>query len=158
MHHRQGYLDGEDQKTLISFVLYGDPLAQPQRIERSPKNVARPIKQPSNVKTICDRVLEPETNQVVPDEVLKYVKHVVSQYLPGMEDAQVSFSTERAECHSPGHTCPTSQIKSRPLTRQPDRHLVTLSKQVQRECHVHPHFARLTLDGQGKLVKLVVSR
>ena len=27
MHKRQGYLDGEDQKTLISFVLYGDPLA-----------------------------------------------------------------------------------------------------------------------------------
>ena len=25
----QGYLDGMDQKTLISFVLYGDPLAQP---------------------------------------------------------------------------------------------------------------------------------
>ena len=158
MHHRQGYLDGEDQKTMISFVLYGDPLAQPQRIERSPKNVARPIKLPSNVKTVCDRVIEPENSQAVPDEVLKYVKHVVSQYLPGMEDAQLSFSTERAECHAPGHTCPTSQIKSRPLTRQPDRHLVTLSKQVQRERHVHPHYARLTLDGQGKLVKLVVSR
>jgi hypothetical protein len=158
MHHRQGYLDGEDQKTMISFVLYGDPLAQPQRTERSPKNVARPIKPPSNVKTVCDRVIEPENSQPVPDEVLKYVKHVVSQYLPGMEDAQLSFSNERAECHSPGHTCPTSQIKSRPLTRQPDRHLVTLSKQVQRERHVHPHYARLTLDGQGKLVKLVVSR
>ncbi|MCK4723353.1 MAG: tetratricopeptide repeat protein, partial [Dehalococcoidia bacterium] len=25
MYDRQGYLDGEDQKTLISFVLYGDP-------------------------------------------------------------------------------------------------------------------------------------
>ena len=28
MDRRQGYLDGEDQKTLISFVLYGDPLYQ----------------------------------------------------------------------------------------------------------------------------------
>ena len=26
MTQRQGFLDGEDQKTLISFVLYGDPL------------------------------------------------------------------------------------------------------------------------------------
>ena len=25
MNERQGYLDGEDQKTLLSFVLYGDP-------------------------------------------------------------------------------------------------------------------------------------
>mgnify|MGYP001081235206 CR=1 FL=1 len=29
MSQRQGYLDGEDQKTLISFILFGDPLAQP---------------------------------------------------------------------------------------------------------------------------------
>ncbi len=28
MRQRQGYLDGDDQKTLLSFVLYGDPLAR----------------------------------------------------------------------------------------------------------------------------------
>jgi hypothetical protein len=28
MIRRQGFLDGEDQKTLISFVLYGDPFAR----------------------------------------------------------------------------------------------------------------------------------
>ena len=27
MIKRQGFLDAEDQKTLLSFVLYGDPLA-----------------------------------------------------------------------------------------------------------------------------------
>jgi len=36
--------------------------------------------------------------------------------------------------------------------------LVTLSKQVKRSGEVHPEIARLTLDEQGKLVKLVVSR
>ncbi len=42
MHHRQGYLDGEDQKTLISFVLYGDPLAQAQSQNSIPKRILRP--------------------------------------------------------------------------------------------------------------------
>jgi len=35
MNRRQGFLDGEDQKTLISFVLYGDPLG-PQKSNPSP--------------------------------------------------------------------------------------------------------------------------
>ena len=39
MHKRQGFLDGEDQKTLISFVLYGDPLAQVQRKQFQPQKL-----------------------------------------------------------------------------------------------------------------------
>jgi hypothetical protein len=35
---------------------------------------------------------------------------------------------------------------------------VTLSKQVARHGEIHPEIARLTLDDQGHLIKLVVSR
>lgn len=159
MHDRQGYLDGEDQKTLISFVLYGDPLAQPLGRAHRPKAIVRSLKPPAPIKTICDRVSEPGNGQAVPGEVLTYVKHVVAQYLPGMEDAQLTYSHERAECHATGHLCPTGQIKARaPINHPPQRQLVTLSKQVRLAGHTHPHYARLTLDGQGKLVKLVISR
>ncbi len=47
--------------------------------------------------------------------------------------------------------------KETPLT-QVFHSLVTLSKQVRRSGEVHPEIARLTLDEQGKLLKLVVSR
>jgi hypothetical protein len=40
----------------------------------------------------------------------------------------------------------------------PQRRIVILSKEVNGELHVHHHYARLTLDDQNRLVKLVVSR
>jgi tetratricopeptide (TPR) repeat protein len=159
MHQRQGYLDGEDQKTLISFILYGDPLAQPSGTSRNPKSFRRILQAPEEIMTICDRTSSEDCTQRVPDEVLTYVKHVVAQYLPGMEDAHLTFSEEQAECKSPHHLCPTSQLQAKHhVKNQPSRKLITLSKKVTRSKHVHNQYARLTLDANGKLVKLVVSR
>jgi hypothetical protein len=159
MHRRQGYLDGEDQKTLISFVLYGDPLAEVDGKGSKSKKVVRSLKSPAQVKTVCDRSEEAETPEPIPPEVLNYVKHVVSQYLPGMSDAQVRITHEHAGCDGIGHQCPTSEIgrKSKP-NGHPSRQVVTLSKTIQQSSFIHRHYARLTLDSQGKLVKLVVSR
>jgi hypothetical protein len=166
MHRRQGYLDGEDQKTLISYVLYGDPLAQPLRLGRGPKGTFRPVSPPAQPKTVCDRV-EAGGSRPVPPEVLRYVKNVVAEYLPGMTDAQASLSQEHAACGGAGHRCPTSQMgaKGRPA-HEPHRQVVTLQKTVPADPtqnlsgsgHLHRHYARLTLDERGKLVKLVVSR
>ena len=159
MHDRQGYLDGEDQKTLISFVLYGDPLAQPANPPRKSKSVLRPLKIPFQVKTVCDRAGQPSENQDIPPEVLRYVKHVVEQYLPGMTNAQCTITQEHTQCCANGHTCPTGQLGSKAIpSQEPGRRLVTLSKQVERSNHIHSQYARLTLDNQGKLVKLAVSR
>ena len=40
----------------------------------------------------------------------------------------------------------------------PNRRVVTLSKQVSSDDRQHPHFARVTFDRNGKMVKLAVSR
>jgi hypothetical protein len=166
MHQRQGYLDGEDQKTLIAFVLYGDPLGgmpADSKGAAAPKTALRTAGSAYIVKTICDRGDEANPVQPISPEVMAHVKHVVAQYLPGMADASVKLTTERAECAA-GHTCPTSQMgaKSRPA-QNPARKVVTLSKQIQTGAQggmavQHHQYARLTLDREGKLVKLVVSR
>jgi tetratricopeptide (TPR) repeat protein len=158
MDERQGYLDGEDQKTLISFVLYGDPLAQPLANGTSSKAVLQTPAAPEAINTVCDRIEDGEV-QNVPPEVVRYVKHVVAQYLPGMEDANFHFSREHARCSGSGHQCPTGQLhaKTKP-SKQPNRSLVTLSKHVEDDHCIHSHYARLTLDNEGRLVKLVVSR
>jgi hypothetical protein len=168
MHQSQGYLDGEDQKTLISFVLYGDPLAQPLGPGNGAKSILRPIKPPSGIKTVCDRTRGEEVDESLPPEVLAYVKHVVEQYLPGMEGAQLILSHEHSECSQNGHQCPTGQLrradaKIRGTTNLKESHrsVVILSKQITESTHKdrkHHHYARLTLDNSGKLVKLVVSR
>jgi hypothetical protein len=170
MHTQQGYLDGEDQKTLISFVLYGDPLAQPVGSSRGSKAVLRPMKRPRGLTTVCDRLRGEDEVKAPPPEVLNYVKSVVEQYLPGMANAEMHISQEHIECQTPDHQCPTGQLSPhleksarRSDTHQeaaPRRQVVTLSKQVgaARDHKTHHHYARLTFDEQGKLVKLVVSR
>jgi hypothetical protein len=166
MHERQGYLDGEDQKTLISFVLYGDPLAtiadsgigsitgykREKTFVRNPETIP-------DIKTVCDRSEVPGTSEPIPEELMTHVKRVVTQYLPGMQGAQVSMSHEHSGCECQGHHCPTGQLgaKTRP-NFTPDRRVVTLSKSIPFEEHIHPQFARLTLDKSGKVVKLAVSR
>jgi tetratricopeptide (TPR) repeat protein len=186
MLRRQGYLDGEDQKTLITFVYYGDPLAQPVGFGAQPKTIYRSLKRPKSIKTVCDRAVRADKSPTlenippIPVETLSEVKRVVEQYLPGMRDAQVLFTHEQAECHAANHTCPTSQLTTRSrLSRQPERSVVTLSKQIQsppgetedhmpdgveasqdeaQPSRIHWHYARLTLDQEGHIVKMAVSR
>jgi hypothetical protein len=157
MSKRQGYLDGEDQKTLISFILLGDPLARTATKGKGSKNIVRSNTPANNPKTVCDR--SDSIHEDMPPEINAYVKKLVSYYLPGMSDADWTYTTERARCSAEGHTCPTSQFTGKNGNgQQPDRHLVMLAKQVVKAGHIHPQFARLTLDAQGKLVKFVVSR
>ena len=168
MHKRQGYLDGEDQKTLISFVLYGDPLAGAKNLSgfenlkgfgKSSKEVQRFRDNPPQVKTICDRAGTPAESQPIPDDVMERVKRLVEQYLPGMEGAELAMSYEHAECCCEGHSCPTGQLgaKSRPEV-DPQRRVVTMSKETRDAYRVHPAYARLTFDQDGKIVKVAVSR
>ncbi len=174
MLRRQGYLDGEDQKTLISFVLYGDPLAQFNEYEHGSKSIYRPLKRASKMRTICDRASGEcrvvEEDQSVPAEVMAQVKHVVEQYLPGMEDANVTFNNEVAGCANSCSNCLSGQVHDKKEKKNVSgRKVITLSKSVstrsvENTLHlnnnilVHRHYARLTLDKYGKLVKLAVSR
>jgi hypothetical protein len=169
MSRRQGYLDGEDQKTLISFTLYGDPLAQPGGFPYKAKAVRREAVSEEVVHTVCDRVDPVGEARPVPPEVNDVVRQVVSRYLPDMDGADLTFTYETDHCEGKGHICPTSELgvikdgeaKSAAAENsyaRPVRSLVTLSKQVRRSGSAHQQVARLTLDDRARLVKLVVSR
>lgn len=157
MHERQGYLDGEDQKTLISFVLYGDPLAKPFVARGNPKEVLRPVELPE-IMTVCDR-LEDHLPEIVPEQVLENINRMVRHYLPGMKDADLCISRVHTQCSGNGHECPTAQIGAkRTLSSPVERRVVLLSKQIHQPDHTHHQYARLTLDSTGKMIKLSVSR
>lgn len=173
MNHRQGFLDGEDQKTLISFVLYGDPLAEPLKKVRDPKTVRYQSKPMKNVRAISDAIEAQPEKGPVPVEVMDGVRRAVAKYLPGMSDAQLEYVCEpepdggQSEQRS-DKKLDRLQERSRALNAAKEvkntehdhsyRSLVTLSKKVARSGEIHPQIARLRLDEHGKLVKLVVSR
>jgi hypothetical protein len=157
MHRRQGYLDGEDQKTLISFVLYGDPLAQVAASGEIPKRILRPEANSETVNAICDRAEGHDMPvQDLPEETLATVKAVVAEYLPGMLESKATYSHEHTECQ--GHNCTLPHVHRKSMGLAPTRSLVTLSKKVPSGEFQHPQYARITMDAKGKVVKLAVSR
>ncbi len=152
MTRRQGFLDAEDQKTLISFVLYGDPLASWEGFRANGKNIAR-LKTAPAVNTVQELA---EAEGCLPKgltkEALLEVKQVVAPYLPGLDHAEVRFGRQHS-ANSP------KQANGTAIPQNANgRVVVTLEKQVKIAQHVHHHFARATLDAQGKIVKLAVSR
>jgi hypothetical protein len=148
MTKMQGFLDGEDQKTLLSFVLFGDPLAKYDGLKGFPKPLIR-VKSHPAVRTISDSDLEPAfTEDQLPNNVSKQVKKVVEKYLPGLKDSQINY--KKSEHSSKGEDGKKSL---------PERYMVTMQKTInESDLMTHNHYARMTFDKKGKLIKFTTSR
>jgi tetratricopeptide (TPR) repeat protein len=164
MNQRQGFLDAEDQKTLISFVLFGDPLALPFQTKVTPKITPHLSDAAIQVPTVCERSCDGEDGSTVSLETISHLKSIVAKYLPGMDDAKVSLSHEHQTCSNlcgncgSGKKCAFSEAHSKnhgTITSQ--RRVVTLSKNFEQAQHMHKQYARLTLDERGNIIKMVVS-
>ncbi len=161
MHRRQGYLDGEDQKTLISFVLFGDPLYNPaiQLARPGQKLVVRRKSRPKEMKTVCALGVEDLADVDDPAEIER-VKSIVAKYLPGMVDAHCRIHPQPMYgCESTQHQCPSNQLGIKRLVAgEQSTHVYTFAKHVVDGSRRHAHFARLTLDSSGQVLKFSVSR
>lgn len=146
MNRRQGYLDGEDQKTLISFILYGDPLVAYDPYQGAAKNIGREAAPPI-VKTICDRTSYDEKSATVTPKMVSTAKDLVKDYLPGIEYAEVRIQNQQARI-----------ISGSKGVSQPKRVVVSFSKQFNQADKVHKHFAKVTLDQLGQVLKVAISR
>jgi hypothetical protein len=153
MNRRQGYLDGEDQKTLISFILYGDPLVAYDPYLSVKKVVPRNLYQPA-IKTISDSpALDVQTEKLAPKMILQ-AKNMVKEYLPGIDYAEVRVKNQQINASGGGWGKSAGSSSS----HSSGRVVVSFSKQVTQAERVHMQYARVTLDKQGKMVKLAVSR
>ena len=90
-----------------------------------------------------------------------YIRHIVARYLPGMRDAKLDLHLQQASCQDCDKNCPTSKLRNKhvqPAEPPAGRRLVILSKTIAGSQQLYTQIARMTLDPDGKLVKLVVSR
>jgi hypothetical protein len=156
MNLRQGYLDGEDQKTLISFILYGDPLVAYDPYSAMSKSVAREKDHPQ-VKTVVDQAYDEAKSTSVSATAIARAKEMAKAYLPGIEFAEVHVSRQHIRLDNRQY--PTNSAAGKGSSaRQSSRTVVSFSKQITFDQHVHRQYARVTLDQQGKVVKMAISR
>lgn len=157
MTQAQGYLDGEDQKTILSFVLYGDPLANKDSLRSIPKPLLRPAKH-LEIKTISDSheemVVTPEE---MPNEILDNVRKVISEYLPGLDNATVAINPQLTNFSL--DPLGAKDRKSRKVYLEgSERYVVTLRKSVEIKQISHEQYARMTFDHKGEMIKLSLSK
>ncbi len=157
MTKRQGYLDAEDQKTLISFVLYGDPLAMEWVESLKPKF---PHHEETDLEIIkeCERQNYPDEIVKLPKEYLLEVKELVKPYLPGMDSAEVMVRISSNASEEKHGNSQAEPFGGRITEMKPDRYVVTMQGEVKSAKALHRHYASATIDNGGKILKLVVSR
>ena len=157
MTENQGYLDGEDQKTILSFVCYGDPLASKINIKESVRPMIRPTAYPI-LKTISDSPEELVVSQdEMPGEILESVKKVIKTYLPGLNDATVTINPQLTNFTLDPETVRARRAaKASPQDSQ--RYVVTLKKIYEYHEKQHDYYARVTFDNHGEIIKLSASR
>ncbi len=165
MKRRQGFLDGEDQKTLISFVLYGDPLVVHDGLQVSPKRMVR-SKQPLSIKTISDHQNGQEIDPRVSERLLQQAKEAVKPYLPGLDHADVKISPQEIELDHFIENGPGSSKKKFKIVKgssigssaENERTVVIFRREVQFGQHSRYNYARVTLSSDGKLMKMAFSK
>ncbi len=150
----QGYLDGEDQKTVLSFVLFGDPLQVYDDMNTAPKPKFR-INRTKQLKTISDSQMKQDVEiEAVPDKVNLKAKKMVEKYLPGLQNVEMQYTKSYS-------TRELNQDKSffTRFSTPSEHYLVTLQKSFEPNHNTkHTHFARMTFNKKGKLVKFTTSR
>lgn len=176
MQQQQGFLDDEDQKALVGFVLYGDPSLPVTAIRRHEAMVA-----PADVfcpPIICSRKVEGRkeaTVSPVSDELVARVKARIETSLPHMSHAKVKArplsvcsAVWETDCDllngEPGHL-PRSPLGQQGTDRVGQGWAVTFQKHIRVRnttgdgmARAHHQVVKVVVDEQGRILKMALSK
>ncbi len=160
MERRQGCLDPQDQKTLISFILLGDPLVVYDGLRARSKSTRR-LKDHLMVKVVNQRAvpLSPTTSNPGFSEAIARAKSLAAEYLPGAGknyDVHLAVQSAAQGSAAGGSIAGGSVAMSKGIPG--DTLVVTVSKQVRVAKSLHRHYLHVTMDADGKPLKMSVSK
>jgi hypothetical protein len=158
MTQRQGYLDGEDQKTLISFVLYGDPLGYlEENIYLDKKPIARETND-REIKTVSDQDLMLTKNPRISKNLSKELDEIMQSYIPSLNNADIKIREHKFRVNKIVHSGGNRNSDGSDNSEVIDITQVMVSQKTRVARLMHEQYARITMDETGKVIKLAVSR
>jgi tetratricopeptide (TPR) repeat protein len=157
MKQRQGYLDGEDQKTLQSFVLYGDPLGYLEPdiyLEKTREDTYYE----KDIRVVSDQDGNIVTSAGISESVTKDIQELLQSYIPGLENAEILVKKHKININKMINieTNENSAIDSNQEYKIFTQ--ILYNKSVVSDKRKHTQYARVTMDDSGKIIKLAVSR
>ncbi len=158
MNQRQGYLDGEDQKTLLSFVLFGDPLGYLEPNIYLDKNLNSSGEEQWQINVVSDSDGILSKNPRISAEKSIEISELVQSYIPSINNANIKirehqvkikkFLNQKKDSMGTGEFVETTKTYTQ----------VQYSQKTRGIRELHEQFIRITLDESEKVVKLAVSR
>ncbi len=155
MMQRQGYLDGEDQKTLLSFNLYGDPLGCLEEIIFMGGENENGIHE-SDLTLVNDNDGILGTQDFSQQSLTKDIKEVLDSYLPGLETAKMRVRKQKVKLEKMLDGNNSLKIGSNLDVKNITQIMYEKTISVNKLDHLQ--FARVTIDEAGKVIKLAISR
>lgn len=155
MQDVQGYLDEEDQKTLLSFVLYGDPSLPATAFwgGKAGRAVGKALCPP----LICRRKARHQKS-AVSEELVAAVKSRVEASLPHMAQARVRASPLAICGGDCGRRCALAHGDAKTARKHQGNWTFTLEKDIVNGEGTHRQVVKATVDGQGHILKMAVSK
>lgn len=154
MGQRQGYLDAEDQKTLLSFVLYGDPSLPGPAPSRAMRKRAHTVACPSVVCGRSNGNTPPLPREEILEQVKAYIAGLVPKPVDGLNVAALKLCRGDCGCAS----CPLRRSAA-PAGPPEARWVFTASLReplpVSGEL---PQVVRVTTDPGGSILKVAFSK
>ena len=150
---RQGHLDGDDQKTLLEFVLYGDPLCA--LFQPGDEEEAEEV--PPDLKLLCNQSKATANGRVASPAFLRTAIELAVTLSPDIANGSVRVvrrSTCLGTCEHRGHR--EAQPEAGAATEVIG---ITARKEISTEDGGRiAKFVHVTLDDAGNVLKTVVSR
>jgi tetratricopeptide (TPR) repeat protein len=155
MMQRQGYLDGEDQKTLLSFNLFGDPLGCLEEIVFLGRENDNGIKE-SELTLVNDTDGILGSQSFTQHSLSNDVREVLDSYIHGLETAKMRVRKQKIQLGKiltgdSGQQMGTN-LELKNITQ------IVYEKTISVNKREHLQFARVTVDESGKVIKLAISR
>lgn len=156
MAERQGFLDGEDQKTILSFVLYGDPSLKAPIVASS-------TKQPAEGEIFCPSVvcgMRAQDRAEVDEEVVAKVRRYLVEKAPFMAKLELKVASQSLcakDCNC-GESC---FLRQAPLgVKKAPPNLVFTSQQLAPlpGDGTLKQIFRVTADQGGNVLKVAISK
>ncbi len=164
LQERQGYLDGEDQKTLISFVLYGDPtlsVAPQGRVQQRQAGAnggANGVGKIACPPLICQKQRAFQKG-CVSEEVIATIKRQVETDLPYMAQAKVRAAPLAAYNGNCDQHCGLSCSAVKAAKNHTGKWAFILEKDIPSEDNwAHHQVIKVTADESGRIIKLAMSK
>ncbi|MBN1976529.1 MAG: hypothetical protein JW918_03930 [Anaerolineae bacterium] len=156
MQERQGYLDGDDQKTLVSFVLYGDPSL---RVTALQTEAAKGIPD----RAICPPLICQKKGKfqkaLASEELVAAVKKRVEADLPYMAQAEVR-AARLTQCNGNcDHRCALSAKTTKAGAKHAGKWALILEKDIPSGNNgAHHQIIKVTVDEGGHILKMAMSK